>query len=268
MTTPDQNHLRPPRISVSEQLLKVIRTEIMKAVRTPSFSIPTIVLPVGFYLLFGLAMSSNIGVQAPSYLLATYIVFSAMAPGLFGIGVTVAHERSSGWIDLLRASPAKPAILLIGRIAMALLFTLVSSATIMILAGAVGNVDLSATTWASLLLISIVAAIPFAALGFAIGMYSGRGGASGLANLLFLPMAVLSGLWFPLQVLPDFMQSLARALPAYHVAQIALGAVHYVESIRWIEHITVTVLWTALPILIVATVESKGSSSAKAGTTK
>ena len=98
---------------MNRQILQVVRAEVTKAFRAPSFSIPTILLPVGFYVLFGLVMSGAARGTGPSYLLATYVVFAAMAPGLFGIGVTLAQERTSGWVDLLTASPAKPALLLV-----------------------------------------------------------------------------------------------------------------------------------------------------------
>ena len=44
-------------------------------------------------------------------------------------------------------------------------------------------------------------------------------------NLLFLPMAFLSGLWLPLSMLPDVLARLAPVWPAYHLAQIALQVV-------------------------------------------
>ena len=202
------------QVSMNRQILQVVRAEVTKVFRAPSFSIPTILLPVGFYVLFGLVMSGAARGTGPSYLLATYVVFAAMAPGLFGIGVTLAQERTSGWVDLLTASPAKPALLLVGRIAMALVFTVLSSSMIMLLAATIGKVDLAPWRWIALLLTSLFAAIPFAALGLTFGMLSGKG-ASALANLFFLPMAVLSGLWFPLQVLPEFLQVTARFLPTY-----------------------------------------------------
>ena len=53
---------------------------------------------------------------------------------------------------------------------------------------------------------------------------SGRG-APAVINLIYLPMAFLSGLWVPLHMLPSFLQSMAPAWPAYHLAQIAQAIV-------------------------------------------
>lgn len=237
----------------------VVRAEVTKAFRAPSFSIPTILLPVGFYVLFGLLMTGAAGGSGPSYLLATYVVFAAMAPGLFGIGVTLAQERTSGWVDLLTASPAKPALFLAGRIAMALVFTALSSGMILLLAATIGKVELAFWRWIGLLLMSLFAAIPFAALGLTFGTLSGKG-ASALANLFFLPMAVLSGLWFPLQVLPESLQVTASFLPAYHVAQMSLRIVQDAQPITWPTHISAVLLWIAVPPLLLLLAGSRRSS--------
>ena len=44
-------------------------------------------------------------------------------------------------------------------------------------------------------------------------------------NLIFLPMAFLSGLWLPLQFMPKFLGDIAPIWPAYHLAQMALDTV-------------------------------------------
>jgi ABC-2 type transport system permease protein len=46
--------------------------------------------------------------------------------------------------------------------------------------------------------------------------------APAIINAIYLPMAFLSGLWMPLNILPEFMQQLALILPPYHLAQLAL----------------------------------------------
>jgi ABC-2 type transport system permease protein len=38
-------------------------------------------------------------------------------------------------------------------------------------------------------------------------------------------MSFASGLWFPIELLPKFLQHLAFYLPPYHLAQLALGVI-------------------------------------------
>src|SRR5690606_24683825 len=68
-------------------------------------------------------------------------------------------------------------------------------------------------------------ALPFGALGLAIGYMFGPNSAPVVLNLLYMPMAFASGLWMPITVLPPVVQQIAAYLPTYHYAQLALGTV-------------------------------------------
>jgi ABC-2 type transport system permease protein len=55
-------------------------------------------------------------------------------------------------------------------------------------------------------------------------------GAPGMLQLVYLPMSFLSGLWFPLPMLPKFLQQFAPVWPSYHLDRIALDAVGIVHE--------------------------------------
>ena len=86
-----------------------IRYELTKMARTPAFAVPTIIFPAMFYLLFGILAGGGRG-NAPFALqaLARWSVFGAMAPGLFGFGVSLAFEREQGLLILRQALPMTP----------------------------------------------------------------------------------------------------------------------------------------------------------------
>jgi len=62
-------------------------------------------------------------------------------------------------------------------------------------------------------------------MGLLVGSLVGGQGAPALVNILYLPMAFLSGLWLPLKLLPAWIAQIAPLLPAYHHAQLALRVV-------------------------------------------
>src|SRR4051794_24043522 len=80
------------------------RSELLKAVRLPAYSLPTLAFPCVFYLFFGIAFGSHGVGTAPvsmaSYLLATYGAFGVIGASLFGFGVGVATERGQGWMQV------------------------------------------------------------------------------------------------------------------------------------------------------------------------
>lgn len=241
----------PPVYGLGRQLdayAREIRYEFLRLLRTPSFAIPTLLFPPMFYALFAIVMPMGRtgSWQAAHYLLATYTVFGVMAPGLFGFGVTVALERELGWLSLKRVAPMPPGAYLAAKLAMAMAFAVLIFAIMATLAAFGGGVSLPPLRWLALLATAVIGVLPFCAIGLWIGTIGGAAGAPAIVNILYLPMAFLSGLWFPLMVLPDFIQQLAPVWPAYHLAQLALAAIGQPATGRIGWHVAVLAAWTVV----------------------
>lgn len=198
------------------------RAEIIKSARMPQFIIPTIALPPAFYALFALAMGQG-SAEVATRTLATFGVFAVMGPALFGFGASIAAERESGQLELKRLSPMPAGAQIAAKVAATTVFSLIAFALLYAL-GLAGGVSLSAPQWLMLAGVHTLAIIPFALIGLGIGYRLGQKGAIAVANIVFLAMAVLGGLWMPIAVLPEVMQTLAWALPSYHLGEIALMA--------------------------------------------
>jgi ABC-2 type transport system permease protein len=194
--------------------------EFLRVLRTPAFAAPTLLFPPLFYLLFGLLLNhGNAG--AAKYLFASYTVFGVMAPALFGFGVGLAMERERGWLALKRVMPMPPGAYLVAKMAMAMLFALIIYAVLALMAFFLGGVRLEIGQWLLLAVIAVLGAIPFSAIGMMIGSKANASASPAFVNLIYLPMAFLSGLWMPLTMLPAFFTQIAPLWPAYHLAQLA-----------------------------------------------
>ena len=64
--------------------------------------------------------------------------------------------------------------------------------------------------------------------------------ATGIVNLIYLPMSFLSGLWMPLRFMPHWLQGFAPFLPTYHLSQLMLHIFGYADSMSLAAH------WNAL----------------------
>ncbi len=200
------------------------RYEFLRILRTPSFALPSLLFPCLFYGLFGVLLNKGSG-DAARYLLATYGVFGVMGVGMFAFGVTVAMERDQGFLTYKRALPMPPGAYLFAKMAMAMLFAMIISLLLAALAATGGGVELRASQWLLLWLVNVIGVLPFAALGLFIGTRIGGQGAPAVVNLLYLPMAFLSGLWLPLKFLPAWLAAFAPVWPSYHHSQIALKVI-------------------------------------------
>ena len=222
------------------------RYEFLRLLRTPSFSLPCLLFPPVFYLLFGVLLGGKGGPAVAQYMLAGYGVFGIMGVALFGFGVTVALDREQGLLTLKRAQPMPPGAYLVAKMAMAMLVAAIILMLRGVLAFGVAGVRLSAPQWLALAATCLVGVLPFSALGLWLcTLVSGRG-APALINLVYLPMAFLSGLWVPLTMLPGFLQTAAPAWPAYHLAQIAQKVVGVDAGRPLLLHVVVLVAITVV----------------------
>lgn len=200
--------------------------EFLRLLRTPSFALPTLLFPALFYLLFGVVLAgTRSGGDMGRYLLATYGVFGVMGAALFGFGVSIAVERERGFLTLKRALPMPAGAYLVAKMAMAMVFAAIISLILGLLAIAFAKVSLQPTQWALLFVINVFGVLPFCAIGLFIGTLVGGSAAPAVVNLLYLPMAFLSGLWLPLQILPSIFAKIAPVWPAFHLGQVALKVV-------------------------------------------
>lgn len=199
-----------------------IRTETLRALREPSFVLPLLLFPGVFYVMFAVVMSFGPPGLMSRYLLASYSAFGIMGTGLFGFGVAVAIERDGGLLTLKRALPMPPAAYLLGKMVMAMLMAMLVVGELLLLGAFLGDVDLSLAQGVGMLAGGCFGVLPFCALGMFVGTVIKGQGAPGFLNLVYLPMAFLSGLWFPLEVMPDTMTRVAVVFPSYHLNQILL----------------------------------------------
>ena len=198
------------------------KCEFLRMVRTPSYAIPVLAFPLVFYVVFGVLMQHGHDPAASRYLLASYGVFGAMGASLFGFGVSVAMDREHGWLTLKRAQPMPPGAYLLAKLLMAMVFIAVIAMLLIALAVSCAHVTLTLPQAIGLVAVDMLGALPYAAIGLYIGTRMSGRGAPAFVNLVYLPMAVLSGLWMPLQMLPAVFTRIAPVWPSWHHAQLAL----------------------------------------------
>ena len=227
LTLPATELKRP---SIARIFVTEIRYEVLRALRTRTYSLAAIGFPVMFYCLFGLLMNRNetIGsVSVAKYLLGGYAVFGSLGAAIFGIGVGVALDRSAGWLELKHASPMPPLAYILSKCSMAVVFSFIIVSVLTVLGVAFGHVHITINEFARIAGLAALGSIPFSCLGLAMAFSVPPASAGGIANLVYLPMSFLSGLWVPLQFLPKLLQQIAPLFPTYHLAQMmyaSLGA--------------------------------------------
>lgn len=204
-----------------------IKYEFLKALRMPAYSLPTILFPLFFYLIFGVMLGARPtgAVNLATYLLATYGTFGVMGAALFGFGVSVAIERGHGWLEVKRTTPMPIAAYFVSKLVMAMIFGAIIVIMLFVVGVTLGNASITLAQAASMFGVLVLGSVTFCMLGLAIGFWAGPNSATPIVNLLYLPMGFLAGLWIPIVFLPKPLQQIAVWLPPYHYSQLALGTI-------------------------------------------
>jgi ABC-2 type transport system permease protein len=97
--------------------------------------------------------------------------------------------------------------------------------TAVLVAGVLVNgVQLSAVSWAQLLVALVLGSLPFAAIGLLIGYLFDAGSAQGAMMITLFSLAILGGLWAPITSFPDTLATIGRKLPSFRLAELGRDA--------------------------------------------
>ncbi len=210
---------------VGRMLLAQSRAQLLARMRIPAFTVLSLGLPVMFYALFNAIFGSQTAgrgskISGSEFFLVSYATYAVANVMVYNFGIGIANERGRKLDFLQRAMPLPPLVAVIAQIVSALVFALVALLVLFAYAFVVGGVRPGLTTWLDLLWRLGIGCFPMIGLGMAIGYGTGANAAPAVVNVVYLPMAFLSGIFIPFYQLPDTIQKIGQVLPTYHYAQL------------------------------------------------
>ena len=205
------------------------RAEFLKFWRVPAFAFFSLALPLIIFAFFGLQHPTD--PYAPgstitngAFVMASMAAYTVGNVMVFSFGIGVAVERGQKQDFLMRASPLPPAIYLLAKVINALVFSTFAMIVLFVFAHFAASVSLGWLTWVTLASRLLLGSLTFIMLGFALGYLAGPNSAPAVVNVIYLPVAFGSGIFIPIQYLPDFIRWLSPYLPLSPFAQLAWSA--------------------------------------------
>ncbi|MGA7926197.1 MAG: ABC transporter permease [Candidatus Sulfotelmatobacter sp.] len=205
-----------------EAYLAETKYECIRAMRTPAFAIPFLLLPITLYVLFGILLAGSMSHSDPTLAKVMFVnwsVFGVMGPGMFGFGMIVAQERDHGVLTLKRALPMPAAAYFLAKMFMSMTFAAIIMVTMIVPALTLGHVRLGLGQIFAVSLLDVLGSLPFCAIGFFIGTRASSKSAAAFINLAYLPMMHLGGLFYPL---PTSVQPIEFFSPAFYLDKLGL----------------------------------------------
>jgi ABC-2 type transport system permease protein len=167
-----------------------VRAGALELWRYPSFSISALLFPPTLFLVFAHAYR-----QPSETRVAGFAAVAILGVVFFQFGVGIASERVTTWELYLRTLPVAPRVRVAARVCSAVVFAAAAAGAVVLVALATARPNLSAKHWAELCVVLLLGAVPFGLLGIAIGYVTRPRAALPVANLLYLPLSYVGGLW-------------------------------------------------------------------------
>jgi ABC-type multidrug transport system permease subunit len=147
------------------------------------------------------------------FLLPGILGLNLMGTGIWGIGFSIVNARLKKTLKLMVATPMRKSDYLLAQILSRFLFLVVEVALILAFGVAVFQVPIRGSL-AALGFVTVLAALSFAGIGLlVVARARTLEAASGLMNLVMVPMWLLSGVFFSSERFPRAAQPLIQALP-------------------------------------------------------
>jgi ABC-2 type transport system permease protein len=199
-----------------------VRDELLGIVREPAALFFSVLMPVAFFALFATIFGADGGFGVES--LATYGAFGVLSVVMTNPGVGLADARERGWLRVKRADGTPLGVTLSAKVTATLPYAVVTLAGIALVARLTTG-PLEFTQVLRVMGVLVLGSLPFSLFSLAVGAKFSTTGSVSVLNAVLIPSVILSGLWFPLEMLPTWLGEIAVYLPPYHLAQLALAQV-------------------------------------------
>jgi ABC-2 type transport system permease protein len=175
-----------------------------------------------------------------SYFVPSMLGLSVMQVGIFA-AIPLVADREKLILKRLAATPLRRWQLVGSNILMRLLIALTQAVIIVL----VGSMAFGVQVTGNVLLVTgfvILGAVTFLALGYVIASFANtEDSANGMTSVIQFPMMFLSGSFFQIDQMPEFLQGIARAIPLTYLSdalrQVMVGGAPFAP------------LWTCFAVL-------------------
>ncbi len=141
------------------------------------------------------------------------LAMALLASALFGIGVVITEEREKGQLRRFAVSPVPKFTYVGAQLLQRFIVTILQGFVIIGIGTLVFGVKMKGN-WLVLLFVLTVGLLAFSAIGYAMAARIRKAQTSAaVANIIFMPMLFLSGVYFPLEMMPSYLGPVAKALP-------------------------------------------------------
>ncbi len=167
------------------------------------------------------------------------IAMAIMTASLYGALAISAELRQKGILRKLAATPITRSEWLLSNVLYQLVLAVISTALILAVAYVAFDAGLRINLW--LIVFVVLSVFTFVGMGMVLTpLGKDAESASAVGNAVLFPMMFLSGTFFPVQVMPEFLQAAAYVLPLYYINEGFRAAMLYADHAAAMQYAAIT----------------------------
>ena len=208
------------------------RYDLLIFVRNRQSTFFTLALPVIFLVIFAgvfqndtTTLTNGQRIDQAVYYVPQIIALGIVSAAFNNVVGTIVAQRETGVLKRRRATPVPAWVIVVSRA----LTALAISAALVVILLAVGRifygVSIQTGTLPGIVLTTIVASLSFCAIAYALTTFvSSQEAATPVIQAITLPIFFISGVFFPEEIVPDWLLAIANIFPVRHLGQALLAA--------------------------------------------
>jgi len=177
------------------------------------------------------------------------IAMAVMTASLFGTVNLNTELRQKGVIRKLSTTPITRTDWILANILYQFILAVISTIAMLLASYAVFHVSLQINAWLPVFIVLDVFA--FVGIGMILTRFVREAqSAAAAANAIMFPMMFLSGSFFPIEMMPGFLQTLARILPLYYVNEGLRASMVFADTMTALRHSAIIGVFAALVFIM------------------
>jgi ABC-2 type transport system permease protein len=229
-------------------VLRQARYENRAFWRNPAAAFFTFVFPLIFMVIFNVLF----GAGAARFFTPAIMVFGVVTATYTNLAMTVTIARDEGILKRVRGTPLPTWAYLAGRIGHAVVVTALLVVIVAAFGALLYGVDVPWGAVPAILVVLVVAAAAFSALGLALaGVMPNADAAPAVVNALVLPILFISNVFIDMSNAPAWLDTVSRIFPVRHFADamLELYGSSGVAGVPWPE-VGVIGLWGVIGVVL------------------
>jgi ABC-2 type transport system permease protein len=210
-------------------VLTQARLAIKVALRTPRTIIFTIAFPLVFLVLFNsifvnggdssTTLPNDVKISAQAYFTAGIIAYAVALSTFTTLAISLTTQRENGQLKRYRGTPMPPWTFIAAQMARATVQALFMTALLLAVGAIAYGVPIPSSTFPAFVLYVVLGTATLCSLGIAFSAFTPNAdAASTIAPFTVVMLAFFSGIWIPVDQLPQWLETVGKIFPLYHLA--------------------------------------------------